>query len=138
MPEISTGHPIAKVHQEVTMTRRTAFNGSAAGRRRERRAAVQSEVAVSAETMHRPTLSRAQVQAKGQHHTPASIEDATPIKFVAQDAVWQRQEYKRQLERAAIVYSNEFGNKPLESGMCLPDVAIYAAGHRKSKTITAR
>ncbi|HCB2577956.1 TPA: antitermination protein, partial [Citrobacter freundii] len=35
------------------MTRRTAFNGSAAGRRRERRAAVQSAVAVSTETMHR-------------------------------------------------------------------------------------
>lgn len=120
------------------MTRRTAFNGSASGRRRERRTAVQSAVAVSAETMYRPTLSRAQVQAKGQHHTPASIEDATPIKFVAQDAVWQRQEYKRQLERAAIVYSNEFGNKLLDSGMCLPDVAIYAAGHRSSKSVTAR
>jgi len=131
-------HHTTKVHQEVTMTRRTAFNGSAAGRRRERRAAVQSAVAVSAENMHRPTPSRAQVQAKGQHHTPASIEEAAPIKFIAQDAVWQRQEYKRQLERAAIVYSNEFGNKPLESGMCLPDVAIYAAGHRKSKSITAR
>ncbi|MDV1267090.1 antitermination protein [Citrobacter freundii] len=120
------------------MTRRTAFNGSAAGRRRERRAAVQSAVAVSAENMHRPTLSRAQVQAKGQHHTPQSIEDATPIKFVAQDAVWQRQEYKRQLERAAIVYANEFGHKAIESGMCLPDVAIFAAGHRRSKQVTAR
>ena len=120
------------------MTRRTAFNGSAAGRRRERRAAVQSAVAVSAETMHRPTLSRAQVQAKGQHHTLASIENATPLKFVAQDAVWQQQEYKRQLERAAIVYGNEFGHKPLESGMCLPDVALYSAGHRSSKSVTAR
>ena len=38
------------------MTRRTVFNGSAAGRRRERRAAVQSAVAVSSENMHRPTL----------------------------------------------------------------------------------
>lgn len=120
------------------MTRRTAFNGSASGRRRERRAAVQSAVAVSAENMHRPTLSRAQVQAKGQHHTPQSIEDATPIKFVAQDAVWQRQEYKLQLERAAIIYGNEFGHKAMESGMCLPDVALYSAGHRSSKSVTAR
>lgn len=120
------------------MSRRTAFNGSASGRRRERRAALQNAVTASSEVMHRPTLSRAQVQAKGQHHTPASIEDATPIKFVAQDAVWQRQEYKRQLERAAIVYSNEFGNKPLDSGMCLPDVAIYAAGYRKTTRVTAR
>lgn len=120
------------------MTRKTAFSGSASGRRRERRAAVQSAVAVSAENMHRPTLSRAQVQAKGQHHTPASIEEAAPIKFIAQDAVWQRQEYKRQLERAAILYTNEFGHKPLESGMCLPEVAMYAAGHRTSKQVTAR
>ncbi len=75
--------------------------------------------------------------------SPVEIEckpgyEPTPIKFVAQDAVWQRKEYKRQLERAAIVYSNEFGNKPLDSGMCLPDVAIYAAGYRKTTRVTAR
>ena len=75
--------------------------------------------------------------------TPMEIEqrasyEPSPIKFVAQDAVWQRQEYKRQIERAAVVYSNEFGHRPLESGMCLPDVAIYAAGHRKGKQVTAR
>lgn len=120
------------------MSRRTAFNGSASGRRRERRAALQSELTSSTETLHRPTLSRAQKQAQGAHFTPSCIEDATPIKFVAQDAVWQRQEYKRQLERAAIVYSNEFGNKLLDSGMCLPDVALYSAGHRSSKSVTAR
>lgn len=120
------------------MTRRTAFNGSSSGRRRERRAALQNAITSSSETMHRPTLSRAEVQSKGKHHTPERIEDATPIKFVAQDAVWQRQEYKRQIERAAVVYSNEFGHRPLENGMCLPDVAIYAAGHRKTKQITAR
>lgn len=120
------------------MSRRTSFSGSASGRRRKRRAALQDAITVSSETMHRPTLSRAQIQAKGKHHTPERIEDATPIKFVAQDAVWQRREYKRQIERAAIVYSNEFGHKPLENGMCLPDVAMYAAGYRKSKGITAR
>lgn len=120
------------------MTRRTAFNGSSSGRRRERRASLQNAITSSSETMHRPTLSRAQVQAKGKHHTPEHIEDATPIKFVAQDAVWQRQEYKRQIERAAVVYSNEFGHRPLESGICLPEVAIYATGHRKTKQITAR
>ncbi|WP_446027848.1 transcriptional antitermination N peptide [Lelliottia amnigena] len=121
------------------MTRRTQFNGSASGRRRERRAALQSELTNSADALHRPTLSRAQKQAQGSHFTPSCIEDATPIKFVAQDAVWQQQEYRRQLERAAIVYSNEFGHKPLESGMCLADVALYAAGHRNSKdSVTAR
>ncbi|UPQ70567.1 antitermination protein [Kluyvera ascorbata] len=120
------------------MTRRTAFNGSAAGRRRERRAAVQSAVAVSAESMHRPTLSRAQIQAKGTHETPKRLEDAKPLQFMAQDAFWNLKEYKLQIERAAIVYSNEFGHKPMESGMCLPDVAIFAAGHRRSKQVTAR
>ncbi|EBR0345106.1 antitermination protein, partial [Salmonella enterica subsp. enterica serovar Bareilly] len=52
------------------MTRRTTFNGSAAGRRRERRAALQNAVTASSEVMHRPTLSRAQIQAKGKHETP--------------------------------------------------------------------
>ena len=39
------------------MTRRTQFNGSAAGRRRVRRADLQSEESSSSEVMHRPTLS---------------------------------------------------------------------------------
>lgn len=120
------------------MTRRTAFTGSSAGRRRERRAALQNAVTASTETLHRPTLSRAQIQATGSHFTPASLEEATPIKFVAQDAEWEREEYMRNMERAAIVYGNEFGHKPMDTGMCLPEVALYAAGHRKPKQVTAR
>lgn len=127
------------------MSRRTEYKGSSRSRRRERLKAkalangvMAHEEAISSERLHRPTLSRAQIQAKGKHHTPERIEDATPIKFVAQDAVWQREEYKRNLERAAIVYSNEFGHKPMESGVCLPDVALYSAGYRKSKEVTAR
>ncbi|EBS1863407.1 antitermination protein, partial [Salmonella enterica subsp. enterica serovar Kottbus] len=46
--------------------------------------------------------------------------------------------YRRHLERAAIVYANEFGHKPPETGVCLPDVALYAAGYRKCGQITAR
>lgn len=86
----------------------------------------------------RPTLSRAQIQAKGTHETPERIEDAKPIKFMAQDVIWQQKEYRRNLERAAIVYANEFGHKQPETGVCLPNVAIYAAGYRKSKQLTAR
>lgn len=127
-----------KVHQEVTMTRRTAFNGSAAGRRRERRAALQNETTASSEVLHRPTLSRVQIQAKGKHETPKRIGDAKSLQFMAKDAFWQLEEYRRHLERAAIVYANEFGHKPPETGVCLPDVALYAAGNRKSKQITAR
>lgn len=121
------------------MTRRTAFNGSASGRRRERRAALQNEITASSEVLHRPTLSRAQIQAKGKHETPKRIEDAKPIKFMVQDAFWQLEEYKRNLERAAIVYANEFGRKQdVSSAVCLPEVAIFAAGHRTSKQVTAR
>lgn len=127
-----------KVHQEVTMTRRTAFNGSAAGRRRERRAALQNDTTASSEVLHRPTLSRVQIQAKGKHETPKRIEDAKSLQFMAKDAFWQLEEYRRHLERAAIVYANELGHKPAETGVCLPDVAIYNAGYRGAKYVTAR
>lgn len=103
-----------KVHQEVTMTRRTAFNGSAAGRRRERRAALQNETTASSEVLHRPTLSRVQIQAKGKHETPKRIGDAKSLQFMAKDAFWQLEEYKRQIERAAIVFENEI-RKPADS-----------------------
>lgn len=110
-----------------------AYRMSKTARRRERRAHLQSDVAKSADVLHRPTLSRAQLQAKGSHHTPEKINDATRIKFVAQDAAWEREDYKRNLERAAILYSNEFGHKPVECGVCLPEVALYAAGHRNTR-----
>jgi len=115
------------------------YRMSKTARRREKRAHLQSDVAKSADVLHRPTLSRAQIQAKGKHETPKRIEDAKPIKFMVQDAFWQLEEYKRNLERAAIVYANEFGRKQGVSGaVCLPEVAIFAAGHRKSKQVTAR
>ncbi|MDL0009617.1 antitermination protein [Enterobacter roggenkampii] len=128
------------------MTRRTAFKGSSAARRRERlkaqaiaKGVEAREEVISSEKLHRPTLSRAQIQAKGKHETPKRIEDAKPIKFIVQDAFWQLEEYKRNLERAAIVYANEFGRKQDVSGaVCLPDVALFAAGHRTSKQVTAR
>ena len=65
------------------MSRKTAFHGSAAGRRRAQRSHLQNPQALSSERLHRPTPSRAQIQAKGKHHTPARIEDALPINFVA-------------------------------------------------------
>ncbi|MBS0908250.1 hypothetical protein [Tatumella sp. JGM118] len=39
------------------MTRKTPFNGSAAGRRRQRRAALQSDASNSTELLHRPSPS---------------------------------------------------------------------------------
>ncbi|EDA2843875.1 antitermination protein [Salmonella enterica subsp. enterica serovar Typhimurium] len=127
------------------MTRRTQFKGTSRARRRERLKAkalangvLAREEAITSEVLHRPTLSRAQIQAKGKHETPKRIEDAKSLQFMAKDAFWQLEEYRRNLERAAIVYANEFGHKPPETGVCLPDVALYAAAHRKSKQITAR
>lgn len=127
------------------MTRRTQFKGTSRARRRERLKAkalangvLAREEAITSEVLHRPTLSRAQIQAKGKHETPKRIEDAKSLQFMAKDAFWQLEEYRRNLERAAIVYANEFGHKPPETGVCLPDVALYAAGYRKSKQITAR
>ncbi|EBX9481570.1 antitermination protein [Salmonella enterica subsp. enterica serovar Abony] len=127
------------------MTRRTQFKGTSRARRRERLKAkalangvLAREEAISSEVLHRPTLSRVQIQAKGKHETPKRIEDAKSLQFMAKDAFWQLEEYRRNLERAAIVYANEFGHKLPETGVCLPDVALYAAGHRNSKQITAR
>ncbi|ECI4612774.1 antitermination protein [Salmonella enterica] len=127
------------------MTRRTQFKGNSRSRRRERLKAkalangvLAREEAISSEVLHRPTLSRAQIQAKGKHETPKRIEDAKSLQFMAKDAFWQLEEYRRNLERAAIVYANEFGHKPPETGVCLPDVALYAAGNRKCGQITAR
>ncbi|ENZ2346805.1 antitermination protein [Salmonella enterica] len=127
------------------MTRRTQFKGTSRARRRERLKAkalangvLAREEAITSEVLHRPTLSRVQIQAKGKHETPKRIEDAKSLQFMAKDAFWQLEEYRRNLERAAIVYANEFGHKPPETGVLLPDVALYAAGHSKSKQITAR
>ncbi|EHI2134338.1 antitermination protein [Salmonella enterica] len=127
------------------MTRRTQFKGTSRARRRERLKAkalangvLAREEAISSEVMHRPTLSRVQIQAKGKHETPKRIEDAKSLQFMAKDAFWQLEEYRRNLERAAIVYANEFGHKPAETGVCLPDVAIYNAGYRGAKYVTAR
>ena len=49
------------------MSRKTAFNGSAAGRRRAQRAHLQNPQTLSSDLIHRPTPSRAQIQAKGGH-----------------------------------------------------------------------
>ncbi|MDA3131720.1 antitermination protein N [Atlantibacter subterraneus] len=91
------------------MSRRTAFNGSSAARRRERRAHLQSEAAISSEVMHRPTPARVELQCKRKPTMRAEVVTITS----------QVEHY--------------------EGSCCLPEVAMYAAGHRKSKDIvTAR
>lgn len=96
------------------MTRRTQFAGSAAGRRRERRADLQSEASVSAEVLHRPTPSRVVLQCKRK---PADV---------VSKAVDTETEYHKQILAGAAKY---LGSE-IESGMCIPQVAIYSAGYR--------
>jgi len=90
------------------MTRRTSFNGSASGRRRERRAALQNEVTASSDALHRPTESRVQLQCKRKPSMRSEVVTITTM--VSQ-------------------YSGS---------TCLPDVALYSAGYRNTKQITAR
>ncbi|MFY0403316.1 antitermination protein N [Pantoea dispersa] len=105
------------------MTRRTQFTGSAAGRRRERRAHLQSEASSSSEVMHRPTPNRVVLQCK------------RPAADRVVKAVDTETEYHKQILAGAAKYAGG----EISSGMCLPDVAKYAAGYRKSKDIvTAR
>lgn len=124
-----------KPFQEVIMIKQQNIKGNARSRRDSRRK-VKQEVFAKANPMlvgrkYDVDTSPVEIECKPGY-------EPTPIKFVAQDAVWQRKEYKLQLERAAIIYGNEFGHKAMESGMCLPDVALYSAGHRSSKSVTAR
>ncbi|QGN37871.1 antitermination protein [Klebsiella oxytoca] len=120
------------------MSRKTPFNGSAAGRRRAQRSHLQNSAALSSDFIHRPTPCRAQIQAKGKHYTPERIEDALPIKFIAQDVFWHREEYKRQILRATLIYQQEFAHRYIEPGTYLCHRAIYALGLQKRKKITAR
>lgn len=104
------------------MTRRTQFSGSASGRRRERRAHLQSEASVNAEVMHRPTPSRVVLQCKRK-----------PMDTVSR-AVDTETEYHKQILAGAAKYIGG----DIEGSICLPDVAIYSAGYRKSECVTAR
>lgn len=98
------------------MTRRTQFSGSASGRRRERRAHLQSEASVSAEVLHRPVPSRVVLQCKRK-----------PVDTVSR-AVIAETEYHKQILAGAAAY---VGREGIAGSICLPDVALYQAGHRK-------
>lgn len=104
------------------MTRRTQFTGSASGRRRERRAHLQSDISNSSEVLHRPTPGRVVLQCSRKPTDRV-------VKAVDTDT-----EYHKQILAGAEKY---IGGE-IESGACLPDVARYYAGHRKSVNVTAR
>lgn len=105
------------------MTRRTQFSGSASGRRRERRAHLQSEASVNAGVLHRPTPSRVVLQCKRK-----------PVDAVTR-AVDTDTEYHKQILAGA----SKYVGGDIEGSICLPDVAIYSAGHRKVVgAVTAR
>lgn len=103
--------------------------------RRERRAAKQAEWKAANPLLVgiRAEPKRQVLTLKRDNYTPSNINS------VAAKAVTQVKEYKNQIIRATYLYNHEFKRKPLiEGGVCLPDVAIFAAGHRKSESVTAR
>lgn len=85
------------------MTRRTEFKGSSAARRRARRAEWQSQESVSSEVMHRPTPSRAVLLCK-----------------------------RKSCMKSEVVTITSMVSK-YEGSCCLPDVALFAAGHRNTR-----
>lgn len=99
------------------MTRRTQFTGSAAGRRRERRAHLQSEVSSSSEVMHRPIPNRVALQCK------------RPAADRVVKAVDTETEYHKQILAGAAKYVGG----DIESGVCMPKVFLYQAGFRSSR-----
>lgn len=99
---------IAKVYSEESMSRKTEFKGTAASRRRARRANLQSQEAISSDKLHRPTPSRVVLQCKLKPAMRAEVITLTTL------------------------------TRKYEGSTCLPNVALYAAGYRKSKQLTAR
>ncbi len=91
------------------MSRKTEFKGTAASRRRTRRANLQSQESISSDKLHRPTPSRVVFAMQAQTSN----------------------------ERAEVITLTTLTRK-YEGSTCLPNVAIYAAGYRKLKQLTAR
>jgi len=105
------------------MTRRTQFTGSAAGRRRERRAGLQSEASNSSEVMHRPTPNRVVLQCKRR---------ATPS---VDRAVDTETDYHKQILAGAAAYveyriSSKFKKVSNEAGR-----QIHAVQKMRGKSI---
>ncbi|WP_282806585.1 antitermination protein N [Hafnia alvei] len=57
-----------------------------------------------------------------------------PIKIIARKAFSRVKSYKMRIIRATYLFEYEFKRKPLPDGVtCLPEVALYAAGHRNKR-----
>ncbi|CNI85255.1 hypothetical protein [Yersinia enterocolitica] len=62
-----------------------------------------------------------------------------PLRMIAKAALGRVKAYKMQIIRASYLFEYEFKRKPIiEGGLCLPEVAKFAAGFRKSESLTAR
>jgi hypothetical protein len=111
--------------KETAMSRKTAFNGSAAGRRRAQRSHLQNPQTLSSDLIHRPTPSRAQIQAKGSTIRLNVLR--THCRLNLWHRIWQREEYKRQIERATIIYQQEFAHQYAQPGnLALPEGNLCA------------
>ncbi|CAJ0997367.1 hypothetical protein SODG_004722 [Sodalis praecaptivus] len=121
------------------MQRRTAYKGSSAARRRERRAHLQPRAVNdfgTILTINRPTPSKVELASKkkvsriNKAVSPITLTDL----FQYQEQITlsaQKHMKARYPHRGAVV---EFE----EGSCCLPQVALYAAGYQKCENVTAR
>ncbi|WP_145525321.1 hypothetical protein [Yersinia rohdei] len=57
-----------------------------------------------------------------------------PLRSIARTAFGLVKAYKMQIIRASYLFEYEFKRKPvIEGGLCLPEVARFAAGHRTNR-----
>ncbi|WP_214238085.1 antitermination protein [Rosenbergiella gaditana] len=112
------------------------LKSTARTRRDEKRKAKQMAFAAA-----NPTMVGRSYQDIGETITPVQRPgyEPKPLILVAASAKRQVINYKNGIIRATYLYMHEFKRKPVvEGSICLEQVAIYAAGHRKSNQVTAR
>ncbi|HHL0960309.1 TPA: antitermination protein [Serratia marcescens] len=119
----------------ATITYGTSVNpiakSNAAIRRKQRR---------KAEAIERELIESVVLKALGQK--PEKREVLTRIRPTTPPDLKPLQDYQQQIEQAATAHGCSNHRKlyrgVVEGSCCLTEVALYAAGHRKSKNVTAR
>lgn len=109
---------------------------NARSRRDERRKQKQREFAAA-----NPMMAGRKYQNVGETVAPTQRPGYLP-KSLNSCAILAKREvidYRNQIIRATYLFNHEFKRIPaVEGPACLPEVAIFAAGHRKSSPVTAR
>lgn len=112
------------------------LKSTARSRRDEQRRAKQLAFAAA-----NPTMVGRSYQNIGETITPVQRPgyDPQPIILVATTAKKSVVNYKNQIIRATYLFNHEFKRIPIiDGGVCLSEVAIFNAGHRRTTSVTAR